>query len=232
MRLVKYLAHSGVASRRKSEEIIRAGRVKIHGAVVTDPARGVEMGDDVRVDGSLVQPEGREVWAVNKPVGVVSTASEPGHRRAVVELVNSTARLYPVGRLDVDSCGLMLLSNDGELANRLTHPRYEVPKTYEVELRHVEGRNQFERLREGVVLEDGKTAPADVRQTGERSIEITSHEGRNRQIRRMVEAVGNEVVALKRISMGPVKLGRLGNGKARLLSEEEVARLWENAGNE
>jgi len=232
MRLVKYLAHSGVASRRKSEEIIKAGRVRIHGHVETDPATAVEMGDDVRVDGSLVQPEGREVWAVNKPVGVVSTASEPGKRRAVVELVNSTARLYPVGRLDVDSQGLMLLSNDGELANKLTHPRYEVPKTYEVELKHVEGKNQFDRLSEGVLLEDGKTAPADVRRTGERSIEITIHEGRNRQIRRMVEAVGNEVVMLKRISIGSVKLGRLGSGRARLLSEEEVARLWENAGDE
>lgn len=232
MRLVKYLAHSGVASRRKSEEIIRAGRVKINGQAITDPARAVEMGDDVRVDGSAASPEGHEVWAVNKPIGVVSTASEPGKRQAVVELVNSTARLYPVGRLDVESSGLILLSNDGELANRLTHPRYEVPKTYEVQLRHEESRHQYERLAEGVILEDGRTAPAEVRDIGNRSIEITIREGRNRQIRRMVEAVGNEVVALKRISMGSIKLGRLGNGKSRLLSEEEVARLWENAGDE
>src|SRR5262245_46137166 len=135
MRLAKYLAHGGVASRRKAEEIVAKGLVTVDGAVVTDPARDVTEDDDVRVNGAPVGAEAREVWAVNKPAGVVSTAREPGSRPAVVTLVDSSARLYPVGRLDVDSTGLLLVTNDGELANRLTHPRYEVEKAYRVELR-------------------------------------------------------------------------------------------------
>ena len=132
MRLVKYLAHSGVASRRRSEELIAAGRVKVGGEVVTDPARDVDEDSGVQVDGKAVSPEAREVWMLNKPRGVVSTAREPGRRRAVVELVDSRARLYPVGRLDADSTGLILLTNDGGLAERLMHPRHEVPRTYRV----------------------------------------------------------------------------------------------------
>jgi 23S rRNA pseudouridine2605 synthase len=232
MRLAKYLAHSGVASRRKAELIISEGRVTVGGRIVTDPATPVESVDDVRVDRRPAVPEGREVWIVNKPVGVISTADEPGKRLAVVDLVDSTARLFPVGRLDADSCGLMLLSNDGELANRLTHPRYEVKKTYRAELRHPVGDRDLTRLADGVRLDDGPTAPARIRRTGERSLEITIHEGRNRQIRRMVEAIGNEVVALQRISIGPLRLGRLGTGRSRLLDDREVARLWEDARHE
>jgi 23S rRNA pseudouridine2605 synthase len=232
MRLAKYLAHAGVASRRKSEEIIASGRVRVGGKVVTDPAYGVEGGEDIRVDGHQIEPEGREVWMVNKPLDVISTADEPGKRVAVVELVNSTARLYPVGRLDADSTGLILLSNDGELANRLTHPRYEVEKTYRVKLKKPVKDEVIEQLRSGVRLEDGMTAPATVKRMGEREIDITIHEGRNRQVRRMAEAVGNEVVSLQRISMGSLKLGRLGTGKCRLLDEREVERLWKDAGND
>ena len=131
--------------------------------MVTDPARDVGEGDEVRVDGGLVGAEAREVWAVNKPAGVVSTAKEPGSRPAVVSLVESEARLYPVGRLDAESTGLLLLTNDGELANRLTHPRYEVTKAYRVRLRRPPGDDDLRRLAEGVVLEDGPTAPAGVR---------------------------------------------------------------------
>lgn len=232
MRLAKYLAHAGVASRRKSEEIIGSGRVRVAGQVVTDPAFGVETGDEVRVDGHRVEPEGREVWMVNKPLDVISTADEPGKRVAVVELVSSTARLYPVGRLDAESTGLLLLSNDGELANRLTHPRYEVEKTYRVKLKKPVSDEAIEQLEKGVRLEDGFTAPATVRRLGEREMDITIHEGRNRQVRRMAEAVGNEVVGLKRISLGPLRLGRLGIGKARLLDEREVERLWKDAGDD
>ncbi len=232
MRLAKYLAHAGVASRRKSEEIIAAGRVRVGGKVITDPAFGVESGDEVRVDGHQVEPEGREVWMVNKPLDVISTADEPGKRVAVVDLVNSSARLYPVGRLDADSTGLILLSNDGELANRLTHPRYEVEKTYRVKLKKPIRDEAIDQLQKGVRLEDGITAPASVRKLGDQEIEITIHEGRNRQVRRMAEAVGNEVISLQRISLGSLKLGRLGIGKCRLLDEREVERLWEDAGNE
>jgi 23S rRNA pseudouridine2605 synthase len=207
--------------------LIAAGRVTVGGEAVNDPARDVGPEDDVRVDGSPVTVEEREVWAVNKPAGVVSTAKEPGSRRAVVELVRSEARLYPVGRLDVDSTGLILLTNDGELANRLTHPRYEVEKAYRVELRRPPSKADLRRLAEGVELDDGRTAPARVRRSGEREIEIVLREGRNRQVRRMAEAVGNRVVALRRVRFGPIELGDLGEGRARPLSEKETKLLRE-----
>lgn len=231
MRLSKYLAHSGVASRRKAESIIEAGRVRVGGGVVTDPAHGVELGDDIRVDGHSIVPEGREVWMVNKPLDVVSTADEPGRRLAVVDLVDSPARLYPVGRLDADSTGLILLSNDGELANRLTHPRYGVEKTYRVSTRAAISDSDLDRIRSGVVLEDGKTSPARVRRISSDRFDVTISEGRNRQVRRMVEAVDNRVVGLERISFGSLRLGRLGPGRSRLLDEPEVARLWEDGGD-
>jgi 23S rRNA pseudouridine2605 synthase len=207
--------------------IISKGRVTVGGEVVRDPARDVGEGDDVRVDGSPVGAEAREVWAVNKPAGVVSTAREPGSRPAVVSLVDSAARLYPVGRLDAASTGLLLLTNDGELANRLTHPRYEVSKAYRVQLRRPPAENDLQRLASGVDLDDGPTAPAEVRQIGEREIEIVLREGRNRQVRRMAEAVGNEVVALRRVRFGPIELGKLPKGQARRLSPDEVSQLRE-----
>ncbi len=225
MRLAKFLAHGGVASRRKAEEIIAKGLVTVGGEVVTDPARDVGAGDDVRVNGNPVAAEAREVWAVNKPAGVVSTAKEPGSRPAVVELVDTAARLYPVGRLDADTTGLLLLTNDGDLADRLTHPRYEVPKTYRVKLRAPIADRDLDRLRHGVELEDGPTGPAEVRRLGEREVEIVLREGRNRQVRRMVEAVGNRVAGLRRVRFGPLELGRLKEGQARRLSDEEMARL-------
>jgi 23S rRNA pseudouridine2605 synthase len=208
-----------------AEKIIARGRVTVGGEVITDPARDVGDGDDVRVDGGPVGAEAHEVWAINKPAGVVSTAREPGSRPAVVSLVDSPARLYPVGRLDADSTGLLLLTNDGELANHLTHPRYEVPKAYRVKLRRPPADDDLRRLANGVKLDDGPTAPAAVRRLGEREIEIVLREGRNRQVRRMAEAVHNEVVALRRVRFGPVELGDLAEGKARRLSEDEVATL-------
>jgi 23S rRNA pseudouridine2605 synthase len=230
MRLVKYLAHSGVASRRASERLIADGRVAVGGEIVTDPAHDVEASSGVEVDGRPVSPEGREVWMLNKPMHVVSTASEPGRRRAVVDLITSERRLYPIGRLDADSTGLILIANDGELANRLTHPRFEVPKTYEVELRRPPTDAQLRRLRQGPVLDDGPTQPARARRSGERGIEITITEGRNRQVRRMVEAVGNSVVSLRRIGFGSLELGDLQQGESRQLSRSELRRLWKDAG--
>lgn len=205
-----------------------AGRVTVGGEVVRDPARDVAEGDEIRVDGGLVGAEPHEVWAVNKPPGVVSTAREPGSRPAVVELVDSPARLYPVGRLDADSTGLLLLTNDGALANRLMHPRYEVRKAYRVQLRRPPAKSDLRRLASGVQLDDGPTAPAEVRSLGECEIEIVLREGRNRQVRRMAEAVGNEVVALRRVRFGPIELGALPRGQARRLSEAETASLWED----
>jgi 23S rRNA pseudouridine2605 synthase len=229
LRLAKFLAHSGVASRRASEGIIRAGRVTVGGEVVTDPARDVDESSGVAVDGATVGPEPTEVWMLNKPAGVTSTAREPGRRRAVVDLVRSQRRLYPVGRLDADSTGLILLTNDGELANRLTHPRYEVPKTYRATLAKPPTDVEIRKLRQGVRLEDGPTAPARVRRAGDREVQITIREGRNRQVRRMVEAAGNRVESLERIRFGSLELRGLGEGESRRLSDAQVKRLWKDA---
>ena len=229
MRLSRYLAHGGVASRRAAEVLICDGRVSVGGEVVTDPARDVDGSSGVEVDGSPVEAEPREVWALNKPLDVVSTASEPGSRRAVVELVSSERRLYPVGRLDADSTGLILLTNDGDLANRLTHPRYGVPKTYRIELATNIGDRDVERLRSGVELEDGPTAPAQVMRRTGKVLDLTIREGRKRQVRRMAEAIGNEVASLERIRIGSLELGDLPAGEARLLGEAEVAALWEDS---
>jgi 23S rRNA pseudouridine2605 synthase len=229
MRLAKYLAHAGVASRRSAERLIADGKVRVGGEVVTDPARDVGDDSKVEVEGRPIKPEPREVWAVNKPKGVVSTAREPGKRRAVTQLVESERRLYPVGRLDADSTGLLLLTNDGELANRLTHPRYGVRKTYLVELDHPPSEADLERLRTGVDLEDGRTAPAEVERLGEREIEITIREGRKRQVRRMAEAVGNQVNELTRIRVGSLELGDLRRGEARRLDRREIDALWKDS---
>jgi 23S rRNA pseudouridine2605 synthase len=229
MRLVKFLAHSGVASRRRAEEMIAAGRVRVGGKVVRDPARDVEYESGVEVDERQVGPEPREVWMLNKPTGVTSTAREPGRRRAVTELIDSKRRLYPVGRLDADSTGLILVTNDGELANRLTHPRYEVPRTYRARMRRPPTDDDLRSLRSGVELEDGPTAKARVRRVSPRVIEITIHEGRNRQVRRMAEAIGNEVVELERVAYGPLRLGELPRGQARQLKSAELRRLWKDS---
>jgi 23S rRNA pseudouridine2605 synthase len=229
VRLAKFLAHGGIASRRRAEEIIGKGLVTVGGEVVTDPAQDVDAADDVRVNGESVAAEAREVWAVNKPVGVVSTAREPGSRTPVVDLVETEARLYPVGRLDADSSGLLLLTNDGELANRLTHPRYEVPKTYVARLKKPIAAGDLDRLARGVELEDGPTSPTQVKRRGDREIEIVLREGRNRQVRRMLAAMGNEVVALRRMGFGPLRLGGLAEGSARRLAAREVAALRRSA---
>jgi 23S rRNA pseudouridine2605 synthase len=229
VRLAKYLAHAGIASRRAAEELIAAGKVSVGGEVITDPARDVSEDSGVEVDGSPVAPEPREVWAVNKPAGVVSTAREPGKRQAITELVDTERRLYPVGRLDADSTGLILLTNDGELANRLTHPRYGVPKTYRVRLARPPADRDLDRLRSGVRLEDGPSSPAEVERRGDRVIEVTIREGRKRQVRRMAEAVGNRVEGLTRIRIGSLELGDLPRGAARPLEPKEIDALWEDS---
>ena len=199
MRLGKYLAHAGVASRRAAEQLIADGRVTVGGAQVTDPARDVDETSKVAVNGLPVAPERREVYALNKPAGVVSTAKDTHGRPTVVELIDSELRLYPVGRLDADTTGLILLSNDGELADRLTHPRYRVQKTYRVKVKPpLVGERALRSLREGVQLEDGRTAPARVRRAGPGVIELTISEGKKRQVRRMCEAVGHHVAGLER----------------------------------
>jgi 23S rRNA pseudouridine2605 synthase len=227
VRLGKFLASAGVASRRAAEELIRAGRVTIAGVVVTDPARDVGEEDAVTVDGAPVGiSEGRVVYAVNKPPGVVSTARDPQRRPTVVSFAPSGLRLYPVGRLDIDTTGLILLTNDGELAHRLTHPRYEVPKTYRAVVSRPPVRERALRaLREGIELDDGPSLPARVERVAADALEITIREGRKRQVRRMCEAVGHPVRRLERVRFGPLELGSLPEGACRQLTAEEVSAL-------
>jgi 23S rRNA pseudouridine2605 synthase len=228
MRLAKYLAHAGVASRRAAERLIAEGRVTVGGEPVTDPALDVGSGSRVSVDGRALEgAEPRVVYAVNKPTGVVSTARDTHGRPTVVALVPSGGlRLYPVGRLDADTSGLILLTNDGELANRLTHPSFEVPKTYRARLGGGPVRLQsLEELRSGVSLDGSPTAPALVRRVRGNLIELTIHEGRNRQVRRMCEAVGHPVLELQRIAFGPLRLRGLEPGAYRRLRSGEVERL-------
>jgi 23S rRNA pseudouridine2605 synthase len=226
VRLAKFLAHAGVASRRAAERLIADGRVTVGGSVVDDPARDVDESSGVAVDGEPVAVEPREVYAVNKPAGVVSTASDPQGRPTVVSLVPSQRRLYPVGRLDADTTGLILLTNDGELANQLTHPRYEVPKTYVARVAPPRVPERALRaLREGVELDDGVTSPARARLVRPGVVEVTIAEGRKRQVRRMLEAVGHRVVELERVAFGPLRLGDLRQGRHRRLTAAEVERL-------
>jgi 23S rRNA pseudouridine2605 synthase len=233
MRLAKYLAHSGVASRRAAEGLVAEGRVTVAGEVVTDPARDVDEASAVTVDGAPVAVEEREVWALNKPAGVVSTARDTHGRPTVTGLVDSGRRLYPVGRLDADTTGLILLTNDGELAARLTHPRHGVEKAYRARVDPPEvGEAALRRLRAGVELDDGPSAPARARRLGDGELEIVISEGRKRQVRRMCEAVGHRVIALERVAFGPLRLERAGGGgrplapgAGRRLTPDEVERL-------
>jgi 23S rRNA pseudouridine2605 synthase len=226
VRLAKFLAHAGVASRRAAERLIADGRVSVGGAAVTDPATDVDAGSAVAVDGRPVEPEPREVHALNKPPGVVSTARDTHGRPTVVQLVRSRRRLYPVGRLDADSTGLILLTNDGELADLLTHPRYGVEKVYRAKIQPARlSPAQLKALREGVELDDGRTAPARVRQVAPGVVEIALREGRKRQVRRMFEAVGHRVVELERVAFGPLGLRGLEPGRSRRLKDSEVECL-------
>lgn len=229
MRLAKYLAHCGVSSRRSAEQLIAQGRVSVDGEVIRDPALDVDERRRVSVDGhALDGPEPRVIYLLHKPVGVLSTARDTHGRPTVLDLVpDSGLRLYPVGRLDSDSSGLILLTNDGELAHRMTHPSFHVPKTYRAK---VSGgpvaERTLHRLRTGIQLEDGLTAPAEVRRLAFDELELTIHEGRNRQVRRMCQEVGHNVLELKRIAFGPLRLD-LPAGKHRRLTSSEARSLSE-----
>jgi 23S rRNA pseudouridine2605 synthase len=227
MRLAKFLAHAGVASRRAAEQLVFAGRVTVDGEVVRDPARDVDEEHAVAVDGRPATIERRHVvYALNKPAGYVSTAKDPQGRPTVVSLIAGRERLYPVGRLDADTTGLLLLTNDGELAHRLTHPSFEVPRTYRAQVRNPPVREPaLRRLREGVRLDDGMTAPAAARRLAPDRVEIVLHEGRKRQVRRMLDAVGHPVLRLQRVAFGPLRLGDLPVGRYRLLKAAEVEQL-------
>lgn len=230
-RLHKYMARCGVASRRACEELIRQGRVKVNGRTVTQLGFQVEPDrDEVRVDGRVIRPVADLHYIMlHKPAGYVTTVSDPQGRPTVMELVPASPRLYPVGRLDLETEGLLLLTNDGPLAHRLMHPRYGVPKLYRVKVAGVVAPATLQRLRAGVLLEDGPTSPARVRlirqEAGAALLEMELMEGRKRQVRRMCQAVGHPVLHLKRIGFGPLRLGRLPKGAWRPLTDAEVAAL-------
>lgn len=226
MRLNAYLARAGVASRRRADELIKAGRVRVNGAA-GQLNSVVSAGDVVEVDGRRVEKQRLAYVLLHKPAGVVTTARDPHGRATVVSLVGSSARVVPVGRLDADTSGALLLTNDGPLAYRLSHPRYGVEKVYEAD---VEGRpsdDALRRLSEGVELADGRTAPAGVRRLGRSRLELVLHEGRTHQVKRMCEAVGHPVRRLRRSRYASLDLAGLAPGNWRELTEAEVALLRE-----
>ncbi len=225
-RLQKVLAQAGLGSRRTCEELIADGRVTVNGEVATLGTRADPEADAIEVDGARIGVrQGLVHYLLNKPSGVVTTASDPQGRPTVVGLVPAEPRVYPVGRLDADTEGLLVLTNDGELAHRLTHPSFGVDKEYLAEVTGIPSRGALRRLREGVELDDGPTAPARVSLVGDHMLRITIHEGRNRQVRRMCEAVGHPVRRLVRVRIGPLADRRLPPGEWRPLTQAEVRAL-------
>ena len=234
-RLQKVLARAGLGSRRSVEDMIAAGRVAVNGVTARLGQRVDPTTDKVEVDGSRVPLDVDLVhYLLNKPSGVVTTAADPEGRTTVLDLVELSVRVWPVGRLDVDTEGALLLTNDGELGYRLTHPSFEVPRTYVAEVGGRVGEKSVRALARGVELDDGPTRPARVsvieRARGATLIELTITEGRNRQVRRMFEAVGHRVLRLVRTELGPLKLGHLKPGSVRKLSPAEVRSLYRSTG--
>lgn len=236
IRLQKYLAEAGVASRRKCEELIALGKVEVNGQVVTVPGTKIAGREVVKVDGREIRQEQKKVYILlNKPVGYISTAKDQFSRKTVLDLVNTVKeRIYPVGRLDYDTSGLIILTNDGELANMLTHPKHEMQKVYRVMIDGNLKEDDIKSFQAGIAIEDYKTAPAKVNviETSKKDsiIEITIHEGRNRQIRKMFEMLGYVVLRLKRIAIGSISIEGLEEGKWRYLSKKEIDALKKTAG--
>lgn len=224
MRLNAYLARAGVVSRRAADELIKAGRVRVNGRP-GELNTFVGKGDAVEVDGHPVEKQALAYLLLHKPAGVVTTVRDPYARQTVVGLVPAAPRIVPVGRLDADTTGALLLTNDGHLAHRLAHPRYRVDKVYEVEVEGDPPAEALRRLRQGVELDDGRTAPAHARRLGRARLELTVHEGRKHQIKRMCEAVGHPVRSLHRSRYAGLDLHGLAPGEWRALTRDEVAAL-------
>jgi 23S rRNA pseudouridine2605 synthase len=230
LRLQKLLADAGIASRRKAEELIVQGRVTVDGVVITRLGEKADPSNDIRVDGEQIKPQPKAYILLNKPTGVLTTAWDPQDRPKVMDLLGDVKEaVRPVGRLDVDTEGLLLLTNDGELAYRLTHARYGVPKVYHAEIQHPLKKVELRKLREGIELDEGVTAPAHAgmleRTVGRPVVEIVIFTGWYRQVRRMLEAIGHPVIRLKRVAIGPIGLGTLPLGKWRRLNPAETATL-------
>lgn len=236
-RLQKILAQAGVASRRKCEELILAGAVEVNGEKVTTLGTKADANvDAITVNGKPIRSEKKIYVMLNKPKGVITSAKDPQGRKVVSDfLPGIKERVYPVGRLDYDTEGLLLLTNDGEFANLLTHPKHHVPKTYYATVKGVPHGSALEKLQQGIMLEDGMTAPANIEyqdvnmEAKEATISITIHEGRNRQVRRMFEAIGHKVIKLKRVRFGGIVLEGLPRGKFRHLTEYEIKDLLQEA---
>jgi 23S rRNA pseudouridine2605 synthase len=229
VRLNAYLARAGVASRRRADELIRSGRVRVNDAA-GELNTVVGRHDVVEVDGTQVRLQPLAHLLLHKPAGVVTTARDPHRRRTVIDLVPAEPRVVPVGRLDADTTGALVLTNDGDLAHRLAHPRYGVAKVYEVDVDGSPSRHALERLRSGVELDDGPTAPAGVRRLAASRIELTLHEGRKHQVKRMCDAVGHPVQHLHRSRYAGLDLDGLGAGEWRALTVAEVAELRHSVG--
>ena len=235
MRLQKFLAQAGVASRRAAEQMIRQGRVEVNGRRAELGSSVDPLKDLVRVDDKEISVKpGRVLLAFNKPAGCVTTVSDPQGRKTVMDFFPGLpTRVFPVGRLDYDAEGLLLLTNDGELANRLLHPRYGITKVYDVKIKGHPDKKAIEELRGGVRIEEGVTAPAEVevigRLPGSAWLRITLHQGWNRQIKRMGLAVGHPVLKIRRIAYGPVVLGKLPSGGHRALGPQEIRKIYEEA---
>ena len=232
MRLNQYLAKCGVASRRKCDDIITSGRVGINGKTITTLGTDVNIvQDEVTVDGQVVKPVENKIYIVlHKPVGCVTSVIDTHKRPTVLDLVSINERIYPVGRLDINSEGVLLLTNDGDAAYKLLHPKYKVEKTYRVTLNKAIKKEDIIKLENGIMLEDGETAPCKINSSSRSSDEaqdvvITIREGRKRQVRRMFEAVGYKVTRLCRIAFGPVTLDNLPVGKWRHLTSDEIKKL-------
>lgn len=230
-RLQKALAAAGIASRRHAEELIADGRVAVNGKTVTQPGTKVLPNDRISVDGKSVSRTPHHVYVMlNKPADILCTAHDERGRRTVLDLVQTRQRVYPVGRLDLDSEGLLLLTNDGELTFRLLHPRHEIDKEYLVWLDRSPTEDELRQLREGVEIEGGRTAPAKVVRKAGGALSLTLHEGRKRQVRQMAATLGLEVQHLLRIRIGPLSLGKLKTGEWRELRPEELEALRDAAG--
>jgi pseudouridine synthase len=225
-RLQKILSQAGIASRRASEQLMIEGRVTVNGRAVRELGTKADAAhDDIRVDGRRIrQPERHIYLLLNKPRGYVTTRSDPQKRPTVIDLIGRTEYIYPVGRLDFDSEGLMILTNDGDLAARLTHPSHGVQRVYEARVLGVPDDHDLQRLRRGIVIDGRRTNPAGVRLAGD-TLVISVHEGRNRQIRKMCEAIGHPVDRLKRVAIGPIRDDRLRTGHWRALTPAEVGKL-------
>ena len=232
-RIQKILADRGLASRRKAEDLIREGRVTVNGRTARIGEKADPSIDHIKIDGRKIALSSEKIYLMlNKPRGIVTTADDPEGRTTVLDLVKiQKPRLFPVGRLDFDAEGLLLLTNDGEMAHRLMHPSFEVPRTYHVKLQGKPSQEEIGKLRKGVMLADGRSAPcriATLKETeGNLWVEMILHEGRNRQVKRMWEKLGYFVLKLKRVGFGGLALGRMKPGEYRFLREREVRKLKE-----